>query len=102
MKAEVLNRLTMTRALVSARRESDSADRYSWVWVLPLPDGRFRVAAIEVPKQIVDDDECFFEEDMLTPYLKIVDTIDQIDEAVREAGVDPVDLNAPWHNDFPL
>ncbi|MFI9842432.1 hypothetical protein ACIHFD_35730 [Nonomuraea sp. NPDC051941] len=92
----------MTRTLVSARRKSESVDRYSWVWVLPLPDGRFRVAAIEVPKQLVDNDKCFFEEDIYTPYLKIVDTVDRIDEAVREAGVNPADLDAPWHNNFPL
>ncbi|WP_162794608.1 hypothetical protein [Nonomuraea lactucae] len=60
------------------------------------------MAAIEVPKQLVDNDASFFEEDMVTPYLKIVDTVEQVDTAVMEAGVDPEDLNAPWHNDFPL
>ncbi|MCZ7420753.1 hypothetical protein O7605_14635 [Verrucosispora sp. WMMA2121] len=92
----------MTKALVSARRSSSSGDCYSWVWVLPLPDGRFRVAAIEVPKQLVDDDVCFFEEDMSTPYLKVVDEIGEVDAAVLEAGVDPEQLDAPWKNDFPL
>jgi hypothetical protein len=39
---------------------------------------------------------------MKTPYLRIVGEIDDIDAAVREAGVDPGELDAPWHNDFPL
>jgi hypothetical protein len=88
--------------LVAARRASGIANSYSWVWVLPLRDGRFRVAAIEVPRRMVDEDVSFFEEDMETPYLKIVDTIDEVDAAVREAGVDPDQLDAPWHSDFPL
>ncbi|MBQ1073765.1 hypothetical protein KBX06_11435 [Micromonospora sp. C31] len=92
----------MTKALVSARRPSGSGDCYSWVWVLPAPDGRFRVAAIEVPKQLVDDDACFCEEDMRTPYLRIVDEVGEVDAAVREAGVDPEQLDAPWNNGFPL
>jgi hypothetical protein len=102
MKTEALNRLTMLRQLVSARRNSSSPQNYSWVWVLPLPDGRFRIAAIEVPKELIDADRCFFEEDMVTPYLKVVDTVDQVDAAACEAGVDPENLDAPWHNDFPL
>ncbi|MDP9793709.1 hypothetical protein J2S43_002221 [Catenuloplanes nepalensis] len=92
----------MSKAHVSARRVSGSDDSYSWVWVLPLPDGRFRIAAIEVPKHLVDEDICFAEEDMRVPYLKIVDELGGVDAAVQEAGVDPETLDAPWNNDFPL
>ncbi|MGX4657921.1 hypothetical protein ACWCHM_30005 [Micromonospora sp. SCSIO 07396] len=92
----------MTKSVVSARRLSGAEGCYSWVWVLPLPDGRFRVAAIEVPKQLVNDDACFYEEDMSTPYVRIVDEIGEVDAAAREAGVDPADLDAPWNNDFPF
>lgn len=92
----------MTRAPVSARRQSSSIDAYSWVWVLPLPDGRYRIAAIEVPKRLVDEDICFFEDDMTTPFLKIVNDLAEVDAAVMEAGVDPEQLDAPWNNDFPL
>jgi hypothetical protein len=97
-----MNRLVMTKAPISARRRSSSPERYSWVWVLPLRDGRYRVAAIEVPKQLIDSDACFFEQDMNTPYLKIVEELTAIDAAVREAGADPEELDAPWNNDFPL
>ncbi len=72
------------------------------MWVLPLRSGKFRVAAIEVPKQFVDDDVCFFDDDMTTLLVKIVDGIDEIDDAVREAGVDPELLDSPWHSNFPL
>jgi hypothetical protein len=58
------------------------------------------VAAIEVPKQLVD--ECFAEDDITRPYLRIVDDVEQVDAAVQEAGADPEELDAPWHNDFPL
>lgn len=102
MRTEVRNRLVMTGGLVSARRVSSAPGRYSWVWVNPMPDGRYRIAAIEVPKHLVDEDICFFEDDFDTPYLSIVDTIDEVDAAVRAAGVDPDALEAPWHNDFPL
>jgi hypothetical protein len=102
MKIQAKNRLAMTKAPISARRRSESPESYSWVWVLPLREGGYRVAAIEVPKHLVDDDVSFFEEDFKTPYLKIVGEISDIDDAVREAGVDPDELDAPWNNDFPL
>ena len=102
MKTQAKNRLIMTKASIAARRESGQDDHYSWVWVVPRQDGRFRVVAIEVPKRPVDDDECFFEDDMTKPYEKIVDSIEEIDGAVRDAGVDPETLDAPWHSDFPL
>jgi hypothetical protein len=101
MRTQIRNRLVMSKRLVSARR-AGPAGSYSWVWVLPLPDGRFRVAAIEVPEQLVDDDVCFAEEDMRTPYLRIVDEVGEVDAAVREAGADPEALDTPWSNDFPL
>ncbi|WP_027946821.1 hypothetical protein [Amycolatopsis taiwanensis] len=102
MKIKVRNRLLMTKGVIAARREAGQADHYSWVWVLPLRSGEFRVAAIEVPKDLIDNDECFFEDDMTRPYVKIVDSVDDVDHAVREAGVDPETLDAPWYSDFPL
>jgi hypothetical protein len=92
----------MSRAHVSARHESASPNAYAWIWVLPIPDGRFRVALIEVPKHFVDNDEHFYENDLTTRFLKIVDEISSVDPAVREAGGDPEKLDAPWHNGFPL
>jgi hypothetical protein len=92
----------MSNGAISARRQSGDSDCYSWVWVIPLSTGQFRVAAIEVPKCLVDEDVSFFEDDFRTPFLKIVETVDEVDAAVREAGVDPADLDAPWNNDFPL
>jgi hypothetical protein len=70
--------------------------------VVPLRTGQFRIAAIEVPKHLVDDDEDFYDEDMFTSYVKIVDAIDQVDTAVQEAGADPESLDAPWRSNFPL
>ena len=92
----------MTGGAIAARRASSRDDRYSWVWVIPLQSGQFRVAAIEVSKHYVDHDESFFDEDMDTVYLKVVDEVGEIDDAVREAGVNPEDLDAPWRSDFPL
>lgn len=102
MKIEAKNRLVMTKGSIAARRISERADCYSWVWVIPLRSGKFKVAAIEVPKRLVDEDISFFEDDMDTPYVKVIDEFDGIDDAVREAGVDPEALDAPWHSEFPL
>ena len=92
----------MSKAIIAARRATDRPDHHSWVWVIPLKSGAFRVAGIEVPNRLVDDDVSFYEDDMITPYAKIVNEIDDVDGAVREAGADPGALDAPWHSDFPL
>jgi hypothetical protein len=102
MKTEVKNRLVMTKGSVAATRPAKGKDFYSWVWVLPTKDGKFRVAAVEIPRVLVDEDRSFFDEDFETPYIRIVDSIDDIDSAVREAGADPGDLDFPWRSNFPL
>jgi hypothetical protein len=102
MKMQARNRLVMSKAEISARRSIDDPGYYSWVWVLPLHDGRIRVAAIEVPRRLVDEDISFYDADFETPYVKIVDDVAGVDAAVREAGADPEELDAPWHNGFPL
>src|SRR4029079_1027624 len=63
MRTEIENRLIMTKSLVSARRAASSDDRYAWVWVAPLRDGTFKVSTVELAKQLVDEDVCFFEDD---------------------------------------
>lgn len=102
MRMQARNRLVLTKATISARRPSGDPDCYSWVSVFPLRDGRLRVAAIEVPKRLVDEDVCFYDADFDTLSVKIVDDLAEVDDAVREAGADPEELDAPWHNDFPL
>lgn len=92
----------MTRQPVAARHEPACVDHYAWIWVLPIPGGRFRVALIEVPKHFVDDDQCFFEEDYDTRFLRVVHSVDEVDAAVQEAGGEPGDLDVPWRSDFPL
>ncbi|MDT0571073.1 hypothetical protein RM704_27030 [Streptomyces sp. DSM 3412] len=102
MRTEVANRLTMTKSLVSARREPESQDRYAWVWVFPLQDGTFRVSTVEIPKNLVDEDICFAEEDIERVQVAVVATLEAVDSAVSDLGVDPNSLDAPWKNDFPL
>jgi hypothetical protein len=103
VKLSARNRLTMGQpALVSARLPAAGPGLYSWVWILPLPGGRFRVAAIDIPRRLIDDDECFGQDSISTRFLRIVDDVDHVDDAVREAGGDPEELTAPWHNGFPL
>jgi len=88
--------------MVAARHDASSPGRYAWIWVLPLPDGRFRVALQEVPRHLVDDDEWFYDPDLTTRYDKTVDSVEEVDAAVREAGGDPGDLDVPWRNDCPF
>ncbi|WP_327130829.1 hypothetical protein OG311_05075 [Streptomyces sp. NBC_01343] len=92
----------MTKAPVSARVASGNVNSYAWLWVLPLPSGKFRVALVEIARDLVDEDACFGEESINTRYLKIVGDVGEVDAAALEAGVDPGELEAPWHNDFPL
>ncbi|WP_055714839.1 hypothetical protein [Streptomyces torulosus] len=102
MRTEVANRLVMTRALVSARRQPSTQNAYAWVWAFPLRDGKFRVSTVEIPKRFVDEDTCFGEEDIERVHVATVETVEEIDAIVRELGVDPETLDAPWKNDFPL
>jgi hypothetical protein len=102
VRTQVKNRLVMTKDLVSARKEASSADRYAWVWVTPLDDGTFRVSTVEIPKQIVDDDVCFYEPDIQRTRVATLTDVAEVDEVVRGLGVDPETLDAPWHNNFPL
>jgi len=102
VKTQIRNRLTMTRGMVAARHDASSPDRYAWIWVLPLPDGRFRVALQEVPRHFVDNDKWFYDADVTTRYDKTVDSVEDVDAAVREAGGDPEDLDVPWRNDCPF
>ncbi|MEU9301703.1 hypothetical protein [Streptomyces sp. NPDC048269] len=102
MRPEVANRLTMTRSTVSARHKPSSEDLYAWVWVFPSQDGTFRVSMVEIPKNLIDEDECFSEEDISRIHIATVGKLSEVDEVVSNIGVDPNDFDAPWKNDFPL
>lgn len=102
MRTEVANRLTMTKSLVSARREPEAKESYAWVWVFPLHEGTFRVSTVEIPKRFIDEDICFAEEDIHRVQVATVATLEEVDGVVRDLGVDPGSLDAPWKNDFPL
>jgi hypothetical protein len=102
MRMQARNRLQMLDGSVAARRPTDSEGMYSWVWVAPIKDAGYRIRAFEVAKELVDNDACFYEADMNSLHDEVVESLDQIDAAVRRAGVDPEELDAPWHSDFPL
>ncbi|WP_147472644.1 hypothetical protein [Streptomyces triticirhizae] len=102
MRIAARNRLTMLNGALAARREPGSPGHYSWVWVIPLPGGGYRVRTFEVASELVDDDVSFFDEDMRIVGDERVTSLDDIDEAVARVGVDPEALDAPWTCDFPL
>lgn len=102
MQTQVKHRLTMSNADVAARRTASVDDRASWVWVIPLGGGRFRVRAFEVSRDLLVNDDDIYDENMEIVYDDFVDSIAEVDRAVAEAGVDPDELAAPWHSDFPL
>lgn len=102
MRLQAKNRLVMTKDLISARLDAGSLDQYAWVWVSPLRDGSFKVSTVKVPKTLVDDDVCFFEDDIERTHIGTVSAIADVDAVVSSLGVDPDDLDAPWHNGFPL
>ncbi|MFF1919147.1 hypothetical protein ACFVW8_01025 [Streptomyces sp. NPDC058221] len=92
----------MSNALVSARRESRSSDSCAWVWVFPLRDGTFRISTVEIPQHLVSEDACFGEEDIERVYVATVATPEDVDDVLRDLGVDPDSLDAPWKSEFPL
>lgn len=102
MITQAKNRLTMSKGAVTAKREPSSSGLYSWAWVIPLQDGRFRIRVFEVSQRLVDDDICFNDDDMNIVHDEIVDEISEVDDVVAAANVDPEKLDAPWKNDFPL
>ncbi|MFI6964949.1 hypothetical protein [Streptomyces sp. NPDC050149] len=102
MRTEVENRLTMSGALVSARCDPRSPESCAWVWVFPLPGGTYRISTVEIPRYLVNEDSCFGEEDIDRVRVATVATLADVDNVVRELGVDPENLDAPWKNDFPL
>ena len=102
MRQKVRNRLEMLRAPVTQRLADPSAEVCAWIWVLQLPDGRIRVARIIVPRVIVESGYWFGEEGYETAELRLVEGIDEVDEAVRHVGGDSEELESPWINEFPL
>jgi len=96
------NRLLMSKSEVAARRNSASAASESWVWVIPLKAGTFIVRAFEVPRELLADDNDIYDGNMSIVYDEVVPSIDDVDESVRRAGINPEDLDAPWKCDFPL
>lgn len=103
MKTEAKNRLLMSRADVTARRDAVDADCASWVWVIPLGSGGgFRIRAFEVRRELLINDDDIYDGNMAIVYDEVVETIDEVDRSVAAAGADPADLAAPWNNDFPL
>lgn len=75
---------------------------YSWVRVAPAKDAGYRIRAFEVAKDLVDNDVCFYDDYIDIVHDEVVDSLDEIDEAVRRAGVDPEELDGSWHSDVPL
>ncbi|MGY2112951.1 hypothetical protein ACW9HR_03430 [Nocardia gipuzkoensis] len=102
MKTNVANRLTMLKQFVSGRCNPSSEDNYAWVWVHPTRDGRFDVSTVEISKELVDNDESVGEDQIRRTDLGVVEEISQVDELLKRHGMNPDDLDAPWHNNFPL
>jgi hypothetical protein len=102
MQMSARNRLTQVRQPVTQKLEDPGPDACSWIWVLPVPDGRIRIARIVVPRHLADTGEWFGEEDVTTESVRFVDHVDRVDDVVRGLGGDPDALESPWRNDFPL
>ncbi|GGN81417.1 hypothetical protein GCM10011579_067950 [Streptomyces albiflavescens] len=102
MQIQAVNRLLMSKSEVAARRTSSSAESESWIWVIPLRSGEFRVRAFEVLRDLLADDNDIYDGNMSIVHDEIVSSIDDVDESVIRAGVDPEELDVPWKCEFPL
>lgn len=67
--------------------------------VLPVPDGRIRIARIAVPRHLAETGGGSARR---TEPIRFVDHVDGVDDVVRGLGGDPDALESPWRNDFPL
>ncbi|MEU6293980.1 hypothetical protein [Streptomyces erythrochromogenes] len=101
MRMQAANRLTMTKAGITARVAAHEPERVAWVAVYPV-DGGFMVFTVEIPEHLADDSACFGEESITRRNVGTFPTIEEVDGAVTGLGVDPDELDAPWRNDYPL
>ena len=92
----------MSKSEIAARRTSSSTDSESWIWVIPLRSGEFRVRAFEVLRDLLVDGDDIYDGNMSIVHDEIVSSIDDVDDSVIRAGVDPEELDAPWKCEFPL
>jgi len=102
MQIRARNRLLMWKSIVAARRVCGSADNESWAWVIPLKAGNFRIRAFDVRRELLANADDLWDGNLSIVHDEFVATIDEVDDAVRRAGVDPEELDAPWKCDFPL
>ncbi|MFF4312721.1 hypothetical protein ACWCY6_14250 [Streptomyces sp. 900105755] len=102
MQIQAMNRLLMSKSEIAARRAPSSAESESWIWVIPLRSGEFRVRAFEVLRDLLADGNDIYDGNMSIVHDEVVSSIDDVDESVIRAGVDPEELDVPWKCDFPL
>jgi hypothetical protein len=102
MQVQAKNRLLMSKSDVAARRPSSSVGSDSWIWVIPLQSGDFRVRAFEVLRDLLIKDNDIYDGNMSIVHDETVSSIDDVDDAVIRAGVDPEELDVPWKCEFPL
>ncbi|MEV4190717.1 hypothetical protein [Streptomyces toxytricini] len=101
MRMQAANRPTMTKAGITARIAAHEPGRVAWVAVYSV-DGGFVVFTVEIPEHLADDSACFGEESITRRNVGTFPTIEEVDGAVASLGIDPDELDAPWHNDYPL
>lgn len=102
MDLKVRNRLVTLRAPVTQRLVDPEPGTCSWLWVLPVPGGRIRIARVLVPAALAESGEWFSEDGYTTAAVTFVDSADDVDDVVRDLGGDPESLESPWRNEFPL
>lgn len=102
MKVQARNSLLMWKSVIAASRVAGSPELSSWVWVIPLPAGGFRIRAFEVPTELVVAEASIYDGDLIIVHDEIISSIDEVDSSVLRAGVDPDELDSPWKCDFPL
>ncbi|MFF0132353.1 hypothetical protein ACFYTG_42765 [Streptomyces mirabilis] len=58
--------------------------------------------AFEVLRDLLVDDNDIYDGNMTIVHDEIVSSIDDVDESVIRAGVNPEELDMPWKCEFPL
>jgi len=101
---EVLNGFQMTARAATMEIPANLVNHRAFVGVYPPSPGKdtqqWRVRRFEIPNELVE--EYFGEEQMLNNQFIHLGTLEQVEQLIRDWGLDCAAFEAPWKNDWPL
>ena len=101
---KMTNQLTMAKTPIAVETIATAPNLRSWVSVYPkIPEKGidcFELRFFEIRKELVD--EFFSQKDVLNSKSIKVKNLCEVEQVLRDWGVDLGSLNVPWKCDYPL